>query len=218
MAEWSTVTGDLRCRCSYNLRGLAFAGRCPECGRPVSESVRYYIHEEPKTPEQAEALQKRNTALRHAAAGTPYPIAAVLLVHRAFTLVKLRSGQPNATAADLCDAFRDYARSNLGRPAKATLQLAEWNIRRSEDVGAIVFRLVAVDLLRAEPGDSPERFAGLFTLETLYAGEIDDTAALAAALRREQSAGPPLLRVLTSWLRLMDRLFLPRPKWPRRPS
>src|SRR5262245_65813461 len=34
------VTTDLPCRkCSYNLRGLAMNGRCPECGAAVGLSV-----------------------------------------------------------------------------------------------------------------------------------------------------------------------------------
>jgi len=34
------VAGDLNCRrCGYNLRGLAYAGRCPECNTPVEVSA-----------------------------------------------------------------------------------------------------------------------------------------------------------------------------------
>ena len=34
------IDRDTPCRaCGYNLRGLADAGRCPECGRPVAESL-----------------------------------------------------------------------------------------------------------------------------------------------------------------------------------
>jgi hypothetical protein len=34
------VTRDMPCRrCSYNVRGLHFAGRCPECGTPVGISI-----------------------------------------------------------------------------------------------------------------------------------------------------------------------------------
>src|SRR3954452_13588827 len=34
------VISDVPCRrCSYNLRGLNYAGRCPECGTPVGQSV-----------------------------------------------------------------------------------------------------------------------------------------------------------------------------------
>lgn len=34
------ITRDITCRrCSYNLRGLATDGRCPECGTPIRASL-----------------------------------------------------------------------------------------------------------------------------------------------------------------------------------
>lgn len=40
-ASVSCVEGSRRCiHCSYELIGLAIAGNCPECGRPVSDSLR----------------------------------------------------------------------------------------------------------------------------------------------------------------------------------
>jgi len=34
------VVSDVPCRrCSYNLRGLNYAGRCPECGTAVGQSI-----------------------------------------------------------------------------------------------------------------------------------------------------------------------------------
>jgi hypothetical protein len=40
MDPTATVPGDAPCRkCSYNLRGLTYGGRCPECGTPVGLSI-----------------------------------------------------------------------------------------------------------------------------------------------------------------------------------
>ena len=46
-AAGAVISVDLKCRaCDYNLRTLSAAGRCPECGRPVADSV--FIIPEPE--------------------------------------------------------------------------------------------------------------------------------------------------------------------------
>ncbi|MEA2735715.1 MAG: hypothetical protein QOE14_2166 [Humisphaera sp.] len=214
MAEPLQVTGDRRCYCGYNLRGLLLTGRCPECGRPVAESVRYLIRDRPKSSEEEMALLRRNGMFHDVAEGTIYPQAAVALVYRAFSFVRMRSDKPSASAADICDALRDYARYSLGGPAAATLKLAEWNIRRSEDVGAIVFRLVDLKIMRAEPDDGPEKFAGLFTLETLYDGEIGTPESDPL----EEISLPQLRPMSWLWQRLRGMLLSRLHKAPRRPN
>lgn len=38
------VDGDRSCiKCSYNLRGLPIAGKCPECGTPVADSLKGFL-------------------------------------------------------------------------------------------------------------------------------------------------------------------------------
>lgn len=47
----STVSDDLACiHCGYNLRGLAYDGKCPECSKPVSTSRRgdFLKHADPE--------------------------------------------------------------------------------------------------------------------------------------------------------------------------
>jgi len=39
----TTISADIPCvECEYNLRTLSTSSRCPECGRPVDESLRFY--------------------------------------------------------------------------------------------------------------------------------------------------------------------------------
>lgn len=34
------IQDDFACACRYNLRGLTLTGRCPECGKPISDRIR----------------------------------------------------------------------------------------------------------------------------------------------------------------------------------
>jgi uncharacterized repeat protein (TIGR04138 family) len=71
-----------------------------------------------------------------------------------------------------CHAFRDYARLRFGGEERAIGALAGMGIRRSEDVGRIVFALVDAKRIMAAPEDSLEQFAGLFTVENLFNAEL----------------------------------------------
>jgi hypothetical protein len=48
VAPTGRIAGDLPCiACGYNLRALAEAGRCPECGEPVKRSTTYHLRPSP---------------------------------------------------------------------------------------------------------------------------------------------------------------------------
>ena len=53
MIEMPTIREDHACvGCGYNLRGLPFDHRCPECGKPCAESVRFVVKFVPVTDEE----------------------------------------------------------------------------------------------------------------------------------------------------------------------
>lgn len=77
------------------------------------------------------------------------------------TAIRLRR-DPNGplwhiSGAQLLLAFRELALQRFGKRARAAL--AEWDIHRTEDIGAIVFELVDRRLLSKTETDKPEDFA-----------------------------------------------------------
>ena len=66
----------------------------------------------------------------------------------------------HVTGQQLCMGLRDYAIEQYGMLAQVVLR--HWGIRRTEDFGAIVFRMVEVELLRTSPQDSEEDFRAIY--------------------------------------------------------
>jgi uncharacterized repeat protein (TIGR04138 family) len=170
MAEPPPIDVDLPCAaCGYNLRGLAVAGRCPECGAPVIASVR-----------EAEAndlglYERLRRSLAHGiAAQLGYPPDAVMFVADACTYStkgdEAGTGRPPPLGAEAaCRAVRRFAATYFHSPDEARELLAAWGIARSEDVGRIVVALAASGWLDAVPGLGEADFAGRFETATLFA-------------------------------------------------
>lgn len=97
-----------------------------------------------------------------------------------FTVQRLgRSG--HVTGRELCEGLADYARQQFGRLARTVVE--SWGVRRSEDVGEIVFRMVEAGLLRKTEEDRREDFAGVMRFDKTFdrgfqlhlkAGEADE--------------------------------------------
>ena len=170
MSDAAPITTDAFCHaCRYNLRGLTLDARCPECGEPVTNSVRLTVRlPSPGDATQDEQRRQLIERLHAAAAIAGCPGDAVMLVFLAMQYVARRDGPRNFRARTICAAVRDYARYAFGGEGGATLELASRAIHDSDDVGRIVFGMVQAQLYRAETGDSPDDFHGLFTLETLF--------------------------------------------------
>ena len=168
---------DLACRRSgYNLRTLAVTGRCPECGFPVLRSV--MAHEvDPTRLMPLEAALPHQSALLVLARLLRRNVDAISFVLTAFAFrTEGRRGAlgrsvqpPGIDASRLCRSIRDYALFRYGGREDAIETLRFWRIERSEDVGEIVVALVEGGLLTPSQSDSPGDFAGLFTLDQLFA-------------------------------------------------
>jgi uncharacterized repeat protein (TIGR04138 family) len=70
----------------------------------------------------------------------------------------------HVSGQQLCWAVRDAALQRWGFMARSVL--TRWNIRRTADIGQIIFALVENDLLQKQPADSIEDFNDVFDFET----------------------------------------------------
>lgn len=90
-----------------------------------------------------------------------------------YTVKKLKSEEasdPNRTrhvsGQDLCDGARQYALGQYG-PMAATL-LRHWGIKRTEDLGEIVFNLVELEVFGAREEDRREDFASVYEFHDAF--------------------------------------------------
>jgi uncharacterized repeat protein (TIGR04138 family) len=170
-----TINCDLACiGCEYNLRGLATDGKCPECGRPIRETLETVPSGE--IPELDDLIfEVRRRRYEPVAQVAQCSIDAVMIVHDALryaSFVAQRNSmkvvQRPINARDVCDALREHALFYFNDQAEAKELLAEWGVKTSLDVGKVIFAMVEVGWLVAHAGDSVDQFAGLFTLDTLF--------------------------------------------------
>lgn len=73
----------------------------------------------------------------------------------------------HVSGQELLESMRQYTLKEFGPMGKHVL--AEWGILRCEDVGEIVFNMVAADILSKRKQDVPEDFAGGFDFEEALA-------------------------------------------------
>ena len=77
-----------------------------------------------------------------------------------------RSARRHISGADLARAVRDLAIERFGVLAREVLEY--WGIRRTEDVGDVVFALVDLELLAAQPNDTRDDFAGVYDFDVAF--------------------------------------------------
>lgn len=80
-------------------------------------------------------------------------------------------GGRHVNGQELCIGLRDYAVSQYGLLARTVLE--QWNIRRTEDFGRIVFLMVEAGLLRKTDEDSIEDFTGVFDFDEVFGRELE---------------------------------------------
>jgi len=72
----------------------------------------------------------------------------------------------HVTGRELCEGFRDLALQQFGPLAARVLR--EWGVTSTEDIGAMVFQLVAENVLLASPEDRPEDFVGVYDFDSAF--------------------------------------------------
>ncbi len=77
-----------------------------------------------------------------------------------------RSERRHISGVDLAHAVRDLAIEQFGVLARDVL--AYWGIRRTEDVGDVVFALVDLELLAAQANDTRHDFVGVFDFDVAF--------------------------------------------------
>lgn len=70
---------------------------------------------------------------------------------------------------DLCHAAKKYALSQYGRLAQSVLNSI--GIRKTEDIGEIVYNLISIGQMRKTPQDRKEDFDNVFDFESAFAEE-----------------------------------------------
>jgi uncharacterized repeat protein (TIGR04138 family) len=171
MGDELILDEDVPCeRCGYNLRGLPTYFRCPECGTPYDESTEFAV------VDAATRAKARRVGCR-----VDTMVFVQLAIRRAVKAAANAAGVADGVARPaggagvrhisahaLCRGFRDLIVNHFRDPADAAMILSAWGLRRSEDLGRIVFDMARAGLLRTSDRDSPADFEGLFTLDDLF--------------------------------------------------
>lgn len=172
MADELILDEDVPCeRCGYNLRGLPTFSRCPECGTPYDESTEFAVVDADLKAKARRAGCRVDTMLfvQSAIRGAARAAAQAAAVAAGLPRPPPGTTAGHVSAHALCRSFRDLVVSHFRDPADAAMILSAWGLRRSEDVGRVVFDMARAGLLRTSDRDSPAEFEGLFTLDDLFA-------------------------------------------------
>jgi len=92
----------------------------------------------------------------------------------------------HVTGGQLLEAMRQLARERYGVLAREVF--AHWGIRRTEDVGSIVFELVDAEILSKTEEDSLDDFRDVYDLDVAFAADAYWTERFAA--RRSAPSDP----------------------------
>jgi uncharacterized repeat protein (TIGR04138 family) len=158
---------DLGCiHCTYNLRGLTFDGRCPECGAKVWESAITDVR-----LSQDASYWQRAKRFEKLAADTGYPVDAFMLVADvmggAVQDLKNQNDAQHIDARALIDYFQRFCVFYFNDENEAHDLLTGWKLTTSEDVGRVVFAMVDAGMLKREPNDQLSDFNALWTIDRL---------------------------------------------------
>jgi uncharacterized repeat protein (TIGR04138 family) len=101
------------------------------------------------------------------AAESHYDEAAYLFVLESIEYLQLRLPvRRHVSGAELAQACRAHALEQYGLLARQVLEY--WGVRRSEDIGRIVFTLVEIGVLVTQPSDREQDFRSVFDFDEAF--------------------------------------------------
>jgi uncharacterized repeat protein (TIGR04138 family) len=88
-----------------------------------------------------------------------------------FTQQKLKR-QGHLTAKELLDGLRDFAIEQYGPMAKTVLN--HWGLKRTEDIGNIVFNMIEKKMLSKTESDSLDDFKNVYDFQEAFGKVLDN--------------------------------------------
>ena len=79
----------------------------------------------------------------------------------------------HVSGKELSEGVRDFAVELYGPMAKTVL--SHWGINKTEDIGTIVFNMIAAGLLSKSDGDTLDDFRGVFDFEVAFGNFFKST-------------------------------------------
>ena len=96
-----------------------------------------------------------------------YPREAYAFVNEALAYAaKTLQRTGHLTGQELCEGVRLMALDHFGFLARTVLE--SWNIRRTDDIGRIVYLMIEAELLRKTENDSIEDFRDVYDFEETF--------------------------------------------------
>lgn len=116
---------------------------------------------EPEIVEKVEKLAEQRGVFRP---------EAYFWVLRALEYTRRKMRRPgHVSGQELCEGARDMALEEFGPMALSVLQ--HWGLRRTADLGEIVFQMIEEGLLRKTDEDRREDFADVFDFEKAFVAD-----------------------------------------------
>jgi len=168
---------DASClHCGYNLRSIAVAHACPECGNPASDSLVTELLDD-STERGASFVQIESLQIRIASEIARCPAEAVAFVWDAVHQYFAREWTARSdlfvatrgtlTARQICAAVRDEAVRAAGSYETAQKLLLDAGIANSADIGRVIDALARARLFRYRLSPDACDFAGLMLFDGL---------------------------------------------------
>ena len=72
----------------------------------------------------------------------------------------------HVSCRELAEGVRDLARERFGLMAKTVLN--QWGVRATQDIGNLVFNMIAEKIMVKRDADSPEAFSGVYDFDQAF--------------------------------------------------